>query len=124
MDDRARRMVFFIFAILVVAGFGFAINFNLKAKENRRAFENEMAFRLDMEENVNKLRNEKMDLTTAIQDKDLEIQDKDKLITELNKTVADQKETIESLQLELKGMTLLKEQLENNLKTELSQKQR
>ena len=83
-----------------------------------------MAFRLDMEENVNKLRNEKMDLTTAIQDKDLEIQDKDKLITELNKTVADQKETIESLQLELKGMTLLKEQLENNLKTELSQKQR
>lgn len=120
MNDRSRKTILLILAILVIIGFSYAINLNLRANENRKLFEKEMAFRLDMEEQVSKLRTDKMELTTVLKNRDLEIKQKNELIAELDKTNSDQKDTIASLQLELKGMTLLKEQLENSLKVELS----
>lgn len=122
MNDRAKGTILFIFIILTIIGFIFAFNSNIKANENRKLFEKEMAFRLDMEEKVSKLRNEKMDLTTALKNKDLEIQQKDQLIKDLNQTISEQKVKIEILQSELKKATLLKEELEDNLKEELSKK--
>ncbi|MBL7196484.1 MAG: hypothetical protein ISS47_00140 [Candidatus Omnitrophica bacterium] len=122
MNDRAKGTILFIFIILAIIGFIFAFNSNIKANENRKLFEKEMAFRLDMEEKVSKLRNEKMDLTTALKNKDLEIQQKDQLIKDLNQTISEQKVKIEILQSELKKATLLKEELEDNLKEELSKK--
>jgi len=92
----------------------------LKAGENRKLFEKEMAFRLDMEEKVSKLMKEKMDLITVLKNNDSEIQKKNKLISELNQTAAEQKTQIDNLEIELRGMTLLKDKLENNLKEELS----
>lgn len=85
-------------------------------------FEKEMAFRLDMEERVTNLRSENMELLANLKSKDLEIKKKDQLITDFSKKDSAQRETIENLQLELKGMTLLKEQLEKNLKDELSRR--
>jgi uncharacterized coiled-coil protein SlyX len=120
MDERLRRTFLIIFTVLIIIGFGFAINFSMKADVNRKLFEKEMAFRLDMEEKVSKLREDNLELATALKNKDLEYQEKDELIAELNKTVSDQQNAIEGLRLELKGMTLLKDQIEDNLKTELS----
>lgn len=123
MKDRTRSAVSFVLAILVIIGFAVAFNSNNKANKNRKAFEKEMAFRLDMEEKVSKLRNDKMELTTQLKTKDVEIQKKDQLLADLNKTVSQQQETIETLQLELKGMTLLKNELEDDLKAESAKRE-
>ena len=123
MNDRVRRTILFIFSILVIIGFAFAFNYNQNANVNRKLFEKEMAVRFDMEEMVSKLRSEKMDLITALKNKNLEILKKEELAADFNQTIADQKEVIENLRLELKGMTLLKRQLEKSLKEELSQDQ-
>jgi hypothetical protein len=104
----------------MVIGFSFAFNYNIKAGENRRLFEKEMAFRLDMEEKVTNLRNENIELAAVLKSKDLEIKQKDQLIVDYGQSDSNQQETIENLRLELKGMTLLKEQLEKNLREELS----
>lgn len=123
IDDRVAKTILLIFAILIIIGFSFAFNLNVKANESRKLFEKEMAFRLDMEEQVSKLRTDKMELTTILKNRDLEIKQRNELIAELNKVISDKEDTIAKLQLELKGMTLLKEQLENSLKTELSKEE-
>lgn len=123
MEYSVKKTTLFIFIVLLLISFAIGIKLNVKASDNRKLFEKEMAFRLDMEEKVSKLRNENMELLTAIKNKDLELIEKDQLIASLTQSYGDQKGLIESLQLELKGMTLLKDQLEENLKTELSQRQ-
>jgi len=120
MDNKIRKPIFFFVAVLAILGFLLAFNFNMKANDNRKLFEKEMAFRLDMEEKVGKLRSENMELTSAVKNKDLEIQKKDQLLNDLDQVASQHKEVMESLQLELKAMTLLKNQLEKDLRQALS----
>ncbi|MFC1646175.1 hypothetical protein ACFL2Y_03250 [Candidatus Omnitrophota bacterium] len=124
MASRTKEPVLLVLVILTIIGFIFAFNSNTKADKNRKLFEKEMAFRLDMEEKVSKLRNENMDLATALKNKDLDIRQKVELIGDLNQTVSDQNTEIESLKSELRKVTLLKEQLESDLKEALSSKQK
>ncbi len=121
MDNKIRKPIFFFVAVLAILGFLLAFNFNMKANDNRKLFEKEMAFRLDMEEKVSKLRSENMELTSAVKNKDLEIQKKDQAIADFEQASSKQKESVDSLQLELKAMTLLKNQLEEDLRQALSQ---
>jgi predicted transcriptional regulator len=118
MKDRAKNTLLFIFAILAIVGIAFAFSSFMKSGENRKLFEKEMAFRLDMEEKVSKLRNEKMDLITELKNKELEVQqtqNKEKIISELNQKLDEQNVKIESLQSELGSLKLLKDELEAKL---------
>ena len=124
MGDKTKEKALLIFIILTIIGFIFAFNTNVKANKHKKLFEKEMAFRLDMEEKVSKLRNEKMNLTTTLRDKDLEVQRKNRLIENLDQTISGQEAEIDELQSELEKLTLLKEKLEDNLKEELSKRVR
>jgi len=70
--------------IFIAVAFVFAFTANTEAQRYKKLFEKEMAFRLDMEEKVGQLRNEKIELTNAIDSKDSEIKSRDKKIVELN----------------------------------------
>lgn len=120
MVEKAKGAILFILIASIVLCLAFAVKLYLKAGENRKLFEKEMVFRLDMEEKTSKLMKEKMDLIAVLKNKDSEIQNKNELISELNQTVAEQNTQIDNLEIELRGMTLLKDKLEYNLKEELS----
>lgn len=120
MGDKTKDLTLFIFILLTILGFAFAFSTSMKADKNKRLFEKEMAFRLDMEEQLSKLRNEKINLTSLQNEKDAEIQRKNQLIENLEKTVSEKNSEIANLQSELEKLTLLKEKLEDNLKEELA----
>lgn len=119
MDYKTKDAALLIFIVLTILGFLLALNMNLKANKFNRGFQKEMAFRLDLEEGVNKLRSEKMDLTNMLMDKDLEIKKNKELIENLNQVISEQQADIKKLQSELEKLTLLKDKLEDNLKEEL-----
>lgn len=107
-------------AIVAAVSIALAVNTTIKSDKLKRAFEKEMAFRLDSEERVTKLRNEKLDLTNQIKDRDLEIKklkaNTDLLLSDLTKT----EEELTQVRKDLQTMTLLKDKLEESLKGELS----
>ena len=115
-----KDLILLFVIILTVLSIAFAANTITKSNKFKRAFEKEMAFRLDMEERVSKLRNEKLDLTNKLKDRDLEIKELNMKIELLEKDIADQESKVKQLQVELNTMTLLKEKLEDNLKEELA----
>ena len=82
-----------------------------------------MAFRLDMEEKVGNLRNEKVNLTNILKDKNLEIQKKDQSLAALNDSIAGKDAEVNRLQSELQKLDLLKQKLEDNLKDALSEQE-
>lgn len=120
MGDKTKDLYLFIFIILTIIGFIFAFNGSIKAGKNQKLFEKEMAFRLDMEEAVTKLRSEKMNLTTTLKDKDLEIKRNNEKIENLSNIISGQETKINALSSELQKESLLKDKLEDNLKEELS----
>ena len=79
-----------------------------------------MAFRLDMEERLTKLRNETLEFTNALKDKEVEIKKQGIRIELLEKDIANKETEFQKLQTELNAMTLLKEKLEENLKEEFT----
>ncbi|MDD5005194.1 MAG: hypothetical protein PHS93_01660 [Candidatus Omnitrophica bacterium] len=115
LGGKGRIILLPIFMVLAIIGFILAFNTGAEAGKYKKLFEKEMAFRLDMEEKVNNFRNEKMSLTTALQDKDQEIE-------KLKSAVATKENDITKLQSDLDQMTLLKNKLEENLKEELAKK--
>lgn len=106
--------------IVAVVSIVVAVNVMIKSDRVRRAFENEMAFRLDSEERVNKLRNENINLATQLKDKELAIQKQKGSLDTLQQDLEKTKEALAQTEKELQTMTLLKEKLEENLKVELS----
>ena len=127
MNDKFKDMALFVIIVIAIIGFIFAISISIKANSYKNNFEKEMAFRLDMEEKVTKLRTERIDLTTALKDRELEIKKKDNLIESLNQEIVKNNTEIQSfrvkikdLQVELEKVNLLKEKIEDNLKEELS----
>ena len=89
MGDKTKDLTLFIFILLTIIGFAFAFSTSIKSDKNKKLFEKEMAFRLDMEEQLSKLRNEKINLTSGLNEKDTEIQRKNQLIENLEKTVTE-----------------------------------
>ena len=120
MSTRVKDVILIIAVVAAVISMMIAFNVSVKADKHKRSFEKEMAFRLDMEEKVTRLRNEKVDLLAKIKDKDLAIQKKDASIKQLKKDISQAQDEIERLQLELERSNLLKQQLEENLKDVLS----
>ena len=112
-----------VFVVVAVIALIFAFNASAGASKYKKLFEKEMAFRLDMEEKVGNLRNEKVNLTNILKDKNLEIQKKDQLISALNDGVAGKDAEVNRLQSELKKLDLLKQKLEDNLKDALSERE-
>ncbi|MDD5617763.1 MAG: hypothetical protein PHG69_01590 [Candidatus Omnitrophica bacterium] len=94
-----------VLIILAAAAFVFAFSANNESQKYKKLFEKEMAFRLDMEEKVNQLRNEKIELTTAMDNKAIEIQEKDTKITELNKIIDSKDTVLKNLQIEIEKAT-------------------
>ena len=111
-----------VLAVTIVAALSivFAVNTTIKSDKFRRAFEKEMAFRLDMEERVAKLRNEALELTNALKEKEVEIKRQGIRIELLEKDTAHKETDFQKLQTELDTLILLKEKLEENLKEELA----
>lgn len=127
MANQPKGMLTPVLVILVVIGFIFAFSVNAQVSKYKKLFEKEMAFRLDIEEEVNNLRSEKMGLTTALKDNVLEIQKKDGLINNLNqaisKAISEKDAEISNLQLELQKSNLLKQSLEERLASELTEQE-
>lgn len=116
-----KKDVIVLFATIVaVVSIVVAVNVMIKSERVKRAFENEMAFRLDSEERVNKLRNENINLATQLKDKELAIQKHKGSLDTLQQDLKKTKEALAQTEKELQTMTLLKEKLEENLKVELS----
>ena len=124
MGNKAKDIRLLIFITLTIIAFMFAFNGNIKADRNKKLFEKEMAFRLDMEEKLSKIRNEKINLITVLKDRELEIKRNTERINSLNNIISEKNKEIENLQTELEKLNLLKEKLEDNLKEELSKKSR
>jgi len=119
VNFKAKDIALLILILMTTLGFILAINANGKAAKFRGSFEKEMAFRLDMEERVTKLRSENLKLTAVLKDKDLEIQENKTTIAGLNELATTLKEDIQSLQLELKEAVALKQKLVDSLREEL-----
>lgn len=122
MNDKTKDLALLIFIILTIIGLILSFSTYIKLNMYKKSFEKEMAFRLDMEEKVNKLRSEKVELTASLQDKNLDIQRKGQLIENLNSVVSGNETEIKRLQSELERLALLKDKLEENLKDELVKK--
>ena len=127
MSERFKDITLLVLIIVAMICFIFAVSANIKAGNYRNSFEKEMAFRLDMEEKVTKLRADKLGLAESLKDKELEIQKKGNLIENISQEISKNKADIQSLrdkvkglQVELEKMNLLKEKLEDNLKEELA----
>lgn len=127
MKGESKGILLPVLVVVIIISFIFAFNVNAQANKYKKLFEKEMAFRLDMEEKVSNSRNEKINLTIALKDKDLEIQKKDQLIENLNQAISQkdseisQKDSeINRIQSELQKSNLLKQRLEEDLAQELT----
>ena len=120
MDKGAKDLIILFIVIIAILAIVLAVNSNLKSDKNRRAFEKEMALRLDVEERVSKLRQENLGLAAELKDKDLKIKKDEIRIELLEKDIADKEGRLAKIKKELDTMTLLKEKLEDNLKEELA----
>ncbi|NQU19269.1 hypothetical protein HQ550_03850 [bacterium] len=123
MVSKPKGVALPVFVVVAVIALIFAFNASAGANKYKKLFEKEMAFRLDMEEKVDNLRNEKVNLANILKDKNLEIQKKDQLISALNDGVAGKDAEVNRLQSELKKLDLLKQKLEDNLKDALSEQE-
>jgi peptidoglycan hydrolase CwlO-like protein len=94
-----------VFIILTVISFVFAFSASTETQKYKKMFEKEMAFRLDMEEKVNQLRNEKLELSGAMDSKDLAVKEKDVKIDELNKVIESKDAEIKELKSKAENAT-------------------
>ncbi|MDD5291602.1 MAG: hypothetical protein PHY46_00245 [Candidatus Omnitrophica bacterium] len=101
-----------VLIILTAVAFVFAFSASTDTQKYKKLFEKEMAFRLDMEEKVSQLRNEKIELTAAIDSKDLEIKGKDKKIQELNDIIETKDTEIKNLNSTMDKINSLTSQAE------------
>lgn len=120
MARKGNKDIFVLFATIVaVVSIAFAINTKIKLEKSEQKFANEMAFRMDLEERVTKLRNEKLGLTNLLKDKEVAIKKQKIRIELLEKDIARKETKLGLLRSDLRATILLKERLEEDLKEEL-----
>lgn len=120
--NRTKKDIFvFVGMVVAVLSIAVAVNTAIKSDAFKRKFEKEMAFRLDLEERVTKLRNEKLELANSLKDKELEVKNRRATTELLDKEITNKDTEIQKLQSELRTMTLLKNKLEEDLKEELTE---
>ena len=119
MKSTAKDVTVLVLAIIALMTFMFGFNARTELNKYKRNFEREMALRLDMEEKVNRFSSERVGMMTQIKNNALEIEKKDATIVQLSRDSETQQERTEELSKQLEQMTLLKEQLEENLKEAL-----
>lgn len=120
MARKGNKDIFVLFATIVtIVSIAFAINTKIKSEKSEQKFANEMAFRMDLEERVTKLRNEKLGLTNLLKDKEVAIKKQKIRIELLEKDIARKETKLGLLRSDLRATILLKERLEEDLKEEL-----
>lgn len=122
MGNKAKNLALTVCAVLAILGFLFTFNALSEVQKYRNDFSKEMASRLDLEESLANLREEKMEIIAALKENENQLRKNKTLIEGLNDELTSKEAQLRDIQLELGKLTLLKNKLEDNLKDELIKK--
>jgi uncharacterized protein YlxW (UPF0749 family) len=119
MAESIKNRIILILSILAMIFFIGTIGSCTNAYRNRAARDKEMATRLDLEEKVNKLLQEKTALENKIKSEGKELEEEKAAHKATKKALAQEQIVNQSLKEELAKVTKLKEVLEEDLKEAL-----
>lgn len=119
MEENIKNRIILVLAILTVIFFFGTVGSCSNANRQRFAFNKEMGARLDLEEKMNKIMQDKTSIEDKLKEKDKELEEEKVTEEATKKSLAQEKLVTQSLKEELQKVTELKEKLEEDLKDAL-----
>jgi len=110
MSKNIKNLIILVMAIITVLCVAWVIKMYSDLQKTKSKMNQQMSFRLDMEQKVDELSKEKMDLLTTIKNKDLKIQELSKELESTKQHLSEQEEKLEEIKKELEGLTAQRQQ--------------
>lgn len=119
MEESIQNRIIVVLAILSLIFFIGTVNSCSSASRQRGAFSREMSARLDLEEKMSKLAQEKIVLEERLKERDNQLEEEKSIHQATKKTLTQEQLVNKTLKEELQKITELKEALEEDLKEAL-----